>query len=59
MNGNERMIVENDSELPEFHCANDSVLFRSAAHQAAAANGKLNNHFCSPFFAAAASSQPS
>lgn len=50
MNGNERMIVENDSELPEFHYANGSVLFRSAAHQAAAAaNGKLNNHFCSPF----------
>lgn len=50
MNENERMIVENDSELPEFHYANGSVLFRSAAHQAAAAaNGKLNNHFCSPF----------
>lgn len=36
---NERMIVENDSELPEYHCRVMST--RKLIKQA---NGKLNNH---------------
>lgn len=41
---NERMIVENDLELPGFHYQRPCYL--STAHQTA--NGKLNNHNFSP-----------